>query len=126
MMIIMRTDATEEQIHGVVSQVEQHGLKAHLSTGEERTIIGVVGDGRPIMMRETFSLLDGVDRIVPISRPYKLASREFIPENSRFPIDGIQIGGEGVVIIAGPSSSGKTTTTIKVRENLAAIFSSWI
>ncbi len=104
MMIIMRTDATEAQIHGVVSQVERHGLKAHLSTGEERTVIGVVGDGRPIMMREVFTLLDGVDRIVPISRPYKLASREFIPENSCFPLDGVQIGGEGVVIIAGPCS----------------------
>ena len=104
MMIIMRTDATEQQIHGVVSQVEHYGLKAHLSTGEERTVIGVVGDGRPIMMRETFSLLDGVDRIVPISRPYKLASREFIPDNSCFPLDGVQIGSEDVVIIAGPCS----------------------
>ncbi len=102
MMIIMRTDATQEQIGGVVSQVEHYGMKAHLSTGEERTVIGVVGDGRPIMLREHFSLLDGVDRIVPISRPYKLASREFIAENSCFPLDGVQIGGEDVIIIAGP------------------------
>ena len=48
--------------------------------------------------------LDGVDRIVPISRPYKLASREFITENSSFPLDGVQIGGDDVVIIAGPCS----------------------
>lgn len=102
MMIIMRTDATQAQIGGVVSQVENYGMKAHLSRGEERTVIGVVGDGRPIMLREHFSLLDGVDRIVPISRPYKLASREFITENSSFPLDGVQIGGEDVIIIAGP------------------------
>ena len=104
MMIIMRTDATQEQIGGVVSQVEHDGMQAHLSKGEERTVIGVVGDGRPIMLREHFSLLDGVDRIVPISRPYKLASREFIPENSCFPLDGVQIGGADIVIIAGPCS----------------------
>jgi 3-deoxy-7-phosphoheptulonate synthase len=104
MMIVMRTDATAEQIHSVVSRVEHFGLKAHLSQGEERTVIGVVGDGRPIMMQDNFRILDGVDRIVPISRPYKLASREFIPENSCFPLDGVQIGGDDVVIIAGPCS----------------------
>jgi 3-deoxy-7-phosphoheptulonate synthase len=104
MMIVMRTDATAEQIHSVVSRVELFGLKAHLSQGEERTVIGVVGDGRPIMMQDNFRILDGVDRIVPISRPYKLASREFIPENSCFPLDGVTIGGDDVVIIAGPCS----------------------
>lgn len=104
MMIIMRANATQEQISAVVSQVEHYGLKAHLSTGEERTVIGVVGDGRPISMREHFSLLDGVDRIVPISHPYKLVSREFIPETSCFPLDGVLIGGDEVVIIAGPCS----------------------
>ncbi len=103
-MIIMRANATQEQIGAVVAQVEQYGLKAHLSTGEERTVIGVVGDGRPINMREHFSLLDGVDRIVAISHPYKLVSREFIPETSRFPLDGIWVGGDQVVIIAGPCS----------------------
>ncbi len=102
MMIIMRSSATQEQIGAVVSQVEHYGLKAHLSTGEERTVIGVVGDGRPISLRDHFSLLDGVDRIVAISHPYKLVSREFIPETSRFPLDGVMIGGDGVVIIAGP------------------------
>jgi 3-deoxy-7-phosphoheptulonate synthase len=76
-------------------------LMAHLSQGEERTVIGVVGDGRPIMMEDNFRM-DGVDRIVPISRPYKLASREFIPENSHFPLDGVEIGSDDVIIIAGP------------------------
>ena len=104
MMIVMRTDATPAQIHSVVSRVEHFGLKAHLSQGEERTVIGVVGDGRPIMMQDNFRILEGVDRIVPISRPYKLASREFIPENSSFPLDGVTIGGDEVVIIAGPCS----------------------
>jgi 3-deoxy-7-phosphoheptulonate synthase len=104
MMIIMRTDATTTQIEQVVMKVEQHGLKAHLSQGEERTVIGVVGDGRPYSLQDQFAYMTGVDRILPISRPYKLASREFIAENSKFPLDGVQIGGDGVVIIAGPCS----------------------
>jgi len=100
----MRTDASQDQIAAIVNRVEIHGLIAHLSHGEERTVIGVVGDGRPYQYHEQFLHLPGVERIVPISPPYKLASRDFIPENSHFPIDGIEIGGPGVVIIAGPCS----------------------
>ncbi|MDD5468247.1 MAG: 3-deoxy-7-phosphoheptulonate synthase [Anaerolineales bacterium] len=101
MMIIMRATATQEQIDAVVGRVQELGLRAHLSQGEERCVIGAIGDGRPVV-KELFNLFPGVDRVVPISRPFKLASREFSPRNSVFNLDGIQIGGEGVVIIAGP------------------------
>jgi 3-deoxy-7-phosphoheptulonate synthase len=104
MLIVMRADASHEQIMTIVNRVEMHGLKAHLSRGEERTVIGVVGDGRPYQYHEQFLHLPGVDRILPISPPYKLASREFIPENSHFMLDGVEIGGSGVVVIAGPCS----------------------
>jgi 3-deoxy-7-phosphoheptulonate synthase len=103
MMIIMRADATEQDIIQVVQRVESNGLRAHISTGAERTVIGAIGDGRPVY-KDQFALLAGVDRILPISRPYKLASREFRPENSTFPLDGVQMGGDGIVIIAGPCS----------------------
>jgi len=112
-MIVMRTDATPEQIHMVVARVEGSGLHAHLSKGEERTVIGVVGDGRPIQ-QELFLYVPGVDRILPISRPYKLASREFIPHNSRFLLDGVQVGGEDVVVIAGPCSVENRTQLLEV------------
>ena len=102
-MIIMKKEAGKEQVQQAVTAIEAHGLHAHLSHGEEHTIIGVVGDIRKVR-HEQFLLLDGVDRIVPISRPYKIASREFIPENSYFPLDGVDIGGSGIVIIAGPCS----------------------
>ena len=69
-MIIMRTDATQEEIAHVVERVEHFGLRAHLSTGIERTVIGAIGDGRPID-RDMFTLLGGVDRVVPITRPFK-------------------------------------------------------
>lgn len=103
MMIIMKTEASTDQIATIVARVEAEGLRAHLSQGEERTVIGVVGDIRRIN-REQFSRMMGVDRIVPISRPYKLTSREFIEQDSVFPIDGVSIGGKELVIIAGPCS----------------------
>lgn len=103
MMIIMRSEATQSQIAAVVSRVEESGLRAHISRGEERTIIGAIGDGRPVN-QDAFVLLPGVDRVVPISRPYKLASREFIPQDSAFPLDGVHIKPGEVILIAGPCS----------------------
>jgi len=103
MMIIMQTEATQGEISAVVERVERNGLKAHLSQGEERTVIGVVGDGRTIY-QDQFLHLPGVDRVIPISRPYKIASREFIPQNSMFPFDGVKIGDRGILLIAGPCS----------------------
>jgi 3-deoxy-7-phosphoheptulonate synthase len=101
MMIIMRSNATDEQIDDIVRIVETNGMRAHLSRGVERTVIGAIGDGRPVD-KDQFMYLPGVDRIVPISRPFKLASREFSPQDSVFPIDGMSIGGSPIVIIAGP------------------------
>jgi 3-deoxy-7-phosphoheptulonate synthase len=119
MMIIMNVEATQEQIDAVVVRIEANGFKAHLSRGEERTIIGVVGND-PIKTREQFIYMPGIDRIVPISRPYKIASREFIPENTVFPLDGIKIGGDQVVLIAGPcaveSRSQLLETALAVKE----------
>ena len=102
-MIIMTTNASPEDVSNVVARVEAEGLHAHLSSGEERTVIGVVGDIR-FVNRDQFLRMRGVSHIVPISRPYKLTSREFIPHDSVFPIDGVSIGAKDIVIIAGPCS----------------------
>lgn len=102
-MIIMNADATQDQISAVVSKVEGLGLKAHLSRGTERTVIGVVGDSR-LIIRDQLRRLPGVASTVPISRPYKLASREFNPEDTVIPIGGVTVGGENVLLIAGPCS----------------------
>jgi 3-deoxy-7-phosphoheptulonate synthase len=103
MMVIMKTEANPEQIGQVINAVQSAGLQVHISTGEERTVIGIVGDIRTTR-EEQFLLLPGVERVVRISRPYKIASREFIPQNSVFPIDGVDIGKEEIIIIAGPCS----------------------
>lgn len=103
MIVVMKASATAAQIETVVQQVEALGYQAHLSRGTERTIIGVVGDDRPIPSHQ-FELLPGVEQVVRILQPFKLASRDFHPENTVFDVRGVTIGGPRVVIIAGPCS----------------------
>ncbi len=102
-MVIMRANATEPQIANVVAYVEKNGLNAHLSRGAERTVIGVVGDIRRVS-KETFELMDGVDSVMRISRPYKITSREFQPEKTVFNVNGVKVGSEEILVIAGPCS----------------------
>lgn len=101
MMIIMRAQATKAQVDEVINKVKDRGLEPHLSAGSERTVIGAIGDIREIH-QDHFVVLPGVDRVMPISPPYKLASREFHPQDSSFPINGIQVKRGGVLLIAGP------------------------
>jgi 3-deoxy-7-phosphoheptulonate synthase len=103
MMIIMNVEATEAQVESVVSRIKANGFKPLVLNGEERKVIAVVGND-PYKTRDQYIFLPGVDRVMPISRPYKVSSREFMPENTVFPIDGIKIGGDEVVIMAGPCS----------------------
>ncbi len=101
MIIIMERGATAAQIASVSVRVEQMGCQVHLSEGQERTIIGVIGNGRPID-REQVERMSGVERTVPVLRPFKLASREFHPQDTVFPINGVSIGGNQVIVMAGP------------------------
>jgi len=101
MVIIMRHQATAEDIAGVIQHIESLGFRAHVSRGEERTIIGVIGDERPIDLAH-FEVLPGVERAVRILHPFKLASRDFHPDGSVVRINGIVIGGQKVVVMAGP------------------------
>ncbi|HEX9115424.1 MAG TPA: 3-deoxy-7-phosphoheptulonate synthase, partial [Anaerolineae bacterium] len=81
MIIVMKHSASAAQIAFVVNRVETEGFHAHLSQGTERTIIGVVGDDRPVEPH-LFELLDGVENVVRILQPFKLASRDFHPEDT--------------------------------------------
>ncbi|MBL8055542.1 MAG: 3-deoxy-7-phosphoheptulonate synthase [Anaerolineales bacterium] len=103
MIIVMQPHASAEQIAAVVSRVEGGGYRVHLSQGEERTIIGVIGDDRPID-RGQFEALDGVEKTVPILKPFKLASRDMHPAETLVPLDGLKVGGPKLAIIAGPCS----------------------
>ena len=102
MMIVMKEGATPDQVRAVVDRVQSVGARAHLSEGEIHTVIGAIGD------REQVANLDlegspGVDHLVPITRPYKLASMQFRrDERTVIDIDGRKIGGNHFATIAGP------------------------
>lgn len=101
MIVVMKHSAQREKIETVIAQIEKHGFKTHLSEGDERTIIGVVGDGR-LTDLQYIENLPGVDSIVRVLKPFKLVGRDFHPEDSIIKLDGIEIGGGDVVIMAGP------------------------
>ncbi len=103
MMIIMQPGASQEQIDHVIEHIEENHLSAHVIVGVEQTIIGAVGESHTVPT-STFETLSGVLAVQRISQPYKLASRQFHPENSIFPLDGFTIGAKEIPIIAGPCS----------------------
>jgi 3-deoxy-7-phosphoheptulonate synthase len=103
MIVIMRSHAPEEQIQAVVDRVQELGFTPHRSSGAERTIIGVIGDERTL--QETmFEIMEGVERVVRVLKPFKLSSRDFHPEDTVISVNGCRIGAEKVIIVAGPCS----------------------
>ena len=103
MIVVMKRSATAAEVDTVVKQVETMGYHAHLSQGTERTIIGVVGDNRPVQPHN-FEMLSGVEQVVRILQPFKLASRDFHPDNTVINVRGVEIGGPRITLIAGPCS----------------------
>src|SRR3984893_16883699 len=103
MIIVMRHDATKEQVAAVVSQVEAHGCRTHLSDGDERTVIGVIGTN-PFALRDLFIEAPGVAEVVPITKPFKLSNREFRARDTRITVGAHEGGGDRPWIVAGPGS----------------------
>ena len=104
MIIVMKANAPEEQIQGVCRKIEELGFRPHLSRGEVRTIIGCVGDERGKPRLQSLEVLDGVESVVPILQPFKLASREMRPTKTIVRVGDLAIGGERLCIMAGPCS----------------------
>lgn len=101
MIIIMRHDASDANLKQVLDRIDDLGLRTHLSQGEERTIVGVIGDDRPFS-REMFEPMDGVDRVVRVLHPFKLASRDVQPEDTVIALNGTRIGDKKIAVMAGP------------------------
>jgi 3-deoxy-7-phosphoheptulonate synthase len=101
MIIVMQRNASHQTVENVVNHVHDMGYRAHVSAGEETVIIGVIGHSRPDQL---FSLADlpGVDHLLPVTKPYKLASREFSPLNSLIQVEDVTFGTDEVIIMAGP------------------------
>ncbi|MEX1020115.1 MAG: 3-deoxy-7-phosphoheptulonate synthase [Litorilinea sp.] len=104
MIIVMQNHATPKQIEDVVKRVEELGNKVHLSRGEARTIIGIIGADEHRIQEGVFEAMDGVDKTMRVMQPYKAASRDFSVGNTVIDINGVKIGGEKVVVMAGPCS----------------------
>ncbi|HNS04095.1 MAG TPA: 3-deoxy-7-phosphoheptulonate synthase [Anaerolineae bacterium] len=103
MIIVMRASASVQDIEHVTGRIDEMGFEVHLSQGAERTIIGVIGDERPLD-RAMFEVMTGVERTISILPPYKLASREWRPEGSVIPVGAAAVGGPRLAMIAGPCS----------------------
>src|SRR5213596_2714906 len=103
MVVVMQERATEEQIAQVVARLVEMGMDVHRSTGVERTVLGAVGQGRPDP--GLIEMLEGVHEVVRISSPYKLASRTFKSEPTVVTIGDVRIGGDEVIVMAGPCSA---------------------
>jgi 3-deoxy-7-phosphoheptulonate synthase len=115
MMIVMNVEATPAQVKAVVDRIEANGFKPIVLNGDERKVIAVIGND-PYQTRQQYIFLEGVDRVMPISRPYKTASREFLPENTVFPLDGFKIGGDEVIIMAGPCAVESRTQLLETAQ----------
>lgn len=101
MIVVMKVGSSDKEITGVVKRIHDAGLKEHLSQGVERTIIGVLGQTFP-ELRDMLEMLPGVDEVIPVSKPYKLCSREFHPLDTTIQVGGVTIGGNEIIVMAGP------------------------
>jgi len=102
MIIVLRPDATEEEINHIIEKVQKLGLKPHLSKGTERTIIGVIGP-EDVLAVTPLEVFPGVEKVIPVLAPYKLVSREFRLEDSVIDLGrGVKIGGKKIIVMAGP------------------------
>jgi 3-deoxy-7-phosphoheptulonate synthase len=104
MIIVMKQGAGQPDIEAVVKRVEELGKKVHLSRGEARTIIGVIGADEHMVSEANFEVMDGVEKTMRVMQPYKLASRDFSHENTVIQANGVAIGGKKIAVMAGPCS----------------------
>jgi len=119
MIVVMQSGASEEQTGIVLDKIRELGFAPHLSRGEKRTIVGVVGNRRKVDP-QVFSVLPGVENVVPILKPFKLASREFRKETSVVAVNGAKIGSDEVVVMAGPCAVESREQTMAAAETVAA------
>jgi len=114
-LVVMRKDATAEQIRGVSEAIEARGFKAHPIPGAQRTAIGVTGN-KGALDAPVFESLPGVLEVIPVSHAYKLVSREVKNEDSVVRVGGVPVGGRGLTIVAGPCAvESKEQTLIVAR-----------
>jgi 3-deoxy-7-phosphoheptulonate synthase len=117
MIIVLKPNPTPERIRHVIERIEELGLVPHLSQGVSRTIIGVIGDEEKLQA-EPLQAIEGVEKVVPILKPFKIASREFHTDDSVFEIKNIKIGGGHMAMIAGPCAIESEPLLVEIAERV--------
>ncbi len=117
MLLTLKPGTTEQGIEELVKKIEELGFRAHISRGAERTVIGVIGENA-IAAREVFEGFFTVELITPISKPYKLVSREFKKEDTIVKIGDVTIGGKDIVVMAGPCSVEKEDLLLSIASSV--------
>ena len=119
MIIVMNTRASKQEVDAVLDRMASEGLKPHISEGEERMVIGVIGHTYPELI-DVFSAYTGVENVIPISKPYKQASREFKPLDTVVDVGGVRIGpNEDLAIMAGPCAVESEDQLLRTAEFVA-------
>lgn len=119
MIIVLRPDASEAQVDHLLDRLRELGFKTHLSKGEERTIVGIIGDDR-LLQNQPLTAFPGVESVTPILAPWKLVSREFKQENTVIEVDGVKIGGKKIAMMAGPCAVEKLELTVGIAHEVKA------
>jgi 3-deoxy-7-phosphoheptulonate synthase len=117
MIIVVKPDATAEQIEHIIKKIKDHGLQAHVSKGTERTIIGAIGD-EAILQSVPLEAIPGVEKVLPILKPFKLASWEFRREKTVINVRGQEIGGKRIVVMAGPCAVENKTLLVEISQEV--------
>ena len=127
-IIVLKPAASEEEIRRILKKLERRGLKANISKGTERTIVGVIGDTSKVTEEEenAFRLMPGVEDVMRILKPYKLASRDFRAEDTTIEVMGRVIGGKKIQVIAGPCAIENKTMLINIAEKVKGAGASFI
>jgi 3-deoxy-7-phosphoheptulonate synthase len=116
MVVVMKDRASDAQVEAVIAHLVQLGMDVHRSSGASRVVLGVVGSGK--VDRDLVALMDGVHEVLRITEPYKLASRSFKAEDTVIPVGDLRIGGDEVIVMAGPCSA---ETEEQVQATAAAV-----
>jgi len=115
----MKSSATEDDINRVLDKIKDVGLAVHLSKGKERTIVGAIGD-ESLMESVPLKALGGVEKVMPIMKPYKLVGRELKCDDTVIDAGGVKIGGDEVVVMAGPCSVESRESILESARDVAA------
>lgn len=119
MIAILSNAAGEERIQDVVRAIEKRGLQAHVSKGTDRTVVGIIGKAEPALA-EQLRQMSGVENVIKISKSYKLASRDFHPENTVIDIKGVKIGGDELVVMGGPCAVENREQILEIASHVKA------